>query len=340
MSIQVLKHKTIAFFVVLAITIASVELLTRLNEASVFSLQENILLKLQMFRLQDKTDILFIGSSRAQDGIEPEVIQHELAQQHSQWKNIKVFNGASPGASLKRLAYVADKALDKPGLKVLGIELSDPQLVNRNWNPSFYSEEPATNVEDFLQKTLAKYSYLVRYRKSFRVNNLLQSPLLIFANYSDGTEWFRRGLITQSWADSETPMDESDRRHWRLHIVKADASQSIGVVENSDAQEVYEAIAEKARQRGVRLFLFVPPLTGVVMQRECSAHHLASYQQFVNLTQAPLIMHACENLRAVFFYPRNRSHLNKIGRTIWSRNLTQILAQEILLTPVEQSNAF
>ena len=213
-----IQNKAILYFIVIISFFIGLELTVRYHEDSVFALQEKALIKLQMFLLRGQTDIVFLGSSRTQDGIEPDVISKALADSDPALKNIRVFNASSASASLDKLHFLAIRALDKPGLSIMAIEVSQPQLRDIIWTSSFYSEEPAKDTEDFLQKALSKYSYIIRYRKSLRLGNILRSPVLMMADYSDGTEIFRRGNAKQWMADSHIDLTDEDKRHWRSDL--------------------------------------------------------------------------------------------------------------------------
>ncbi|MDH5425313.1 MAG: hypothetical protein OEY29_09985 [Gammaproteobacteria bacterium] len=328
-----LKNKAALYFLILILIFFLIETTIRFNEDSVFALQEKALVKLQMFVLRKQTDIVFIGSSRTQDGIEPDVITHTLGSLNPNLQSINVFNGGSAGSSLDRLAYFADKSLDKPGLKILAVEVSGPQLKDNNWTPSFYSALPATDTEDFLQKKLSEYLYTVRYRKSFRIDSILRSPLLFMANSSDGTEVFRRSNIRQWYADSHIELTDDDRAAWQSSILYPKEPAQFSSPLKQPAQkyaEIYLNIAKKAKIKNVKLFLFVPPVTGSVLIEECDNKHRAIYQQVANLTQSPLLLHSCVPLRPAFFYKSDNGHLNKIGRTVWSKKISTDILNPLL----------
>jgi len=323
-----IQNKAVLYFIVIIAFFISLELTVRYHEDSVFSLQEKALIKLQMFLLRGQTDIVFLGSSRTQDGIEPDVISKTLADSDPSLNNIRIFNASSASASLDKLHFLAIRALDKPDLKIMAIEVSQPQLKDKSWTSSFYSEEPATDTEDFLQKALSKYSYIVRYRKSLRLANVLRSPVLMMADYSDGTEIFRRGNAKQWMADSHIDLTEGDKHNWRsdLFIPRADKANT-----RSDKYiNTYLSIADKARQKGVKLILYTPPVTESAMTKECGQTHRATYKELASIINAPIIIHSCEKLRKVFFYKNDHSHLNKIGRTVWSRTLTDQFIKPLL----------
>jgi len=334
---SVIQNKAVLYFIVIIAFFISLELTVRYHEDSVFALQEKALIKLQMFLLRGQTDITFIGSSRTQDGIEPDVISKTLADSDPSLQNIRVFNSGSASASLDKLYFLAIKALDKANLKIMAIEVSQPQLADLKWAPSFYSEQPATDTEDFLQKALSKYSYIVRYRKSFRLGNLLRSPVLMMADYSDGTEIFRRGNAKQWLADSHIDLTEDDKQHWQSKLFIPSTIKPPATSEKYI--NTYLSIAEKAREKGIKLILYTPPVTEGEMKKECDQQYQDTYKELASIIQAPLILHSCQKLRKVFFYNNDHSHLNKIGRTVWSKTLAEDFLKP-LLTEQETSRAF
>jgi len=328
------RQRWLSFIVILAIILFIIEISFRLNEASIISLQDKALIKLQMFKLREKTDFLLLGSSRSQDSFLPDVMTNKLSQIDPRWINFKAFNGGLSGASLQRLSYIAEQALEKNGLKVLALEVSDPQLRNIDWSPSFFASDKKINVEGWLQNNVSNTFFIVRYRKAFRVNILLRLTNLMLANQSNGVALFGRGILKRPFLKDRIEMLEEDKENWAISIIRPQNSvnERLTLIKGEENYlPVYEKIASKARSRGVKILLFVPPVTGKELERECDQQHLNTYQAIANITQSPLVLHSCKPLRMDFFYRRDEGHLNKVGRTIWSEKLAESLIESTLI---------
>ncbi|HEX5362719.1 MAG TPA: hypothetical protein VFW59_00470, partial [Gallionella sp.] len=180
----------VRYFLLTITLFAVLETGIRVHETSVASLQDSALIKLQIFSLRSKTEILFLGSSRSQDGVNPTLVAETLSKLNPQWENTKAFNAAAPGSGLRRLLYGAEMATKKPGIRLMGVEVSDPYLSDGAWTLPFGSDERATDLEGRLQQALSKYSYAIRYRKSFRLDNAIKFPLLLWPDADDGIKWF------------------------------------------------------------------------------------------------------------------------------------------------------
>jgi hypothetical protein len=86
------RQRWLSFIVILAIILFIIEISFRLNEASIISLQDKALIKLQMFKLREKTDFLLLGSSRSQDSFLPDVMTNKLSQIDPRWINFKLYS--------------------------------------------------------------------------------------------------------------------------------------------------------------------------------------------------------------------------------------------------------
>lgn len=309
---------TVAFF-------AALEIGVRAHETSVASLQDSALIKLQIFSLRDKTEILFLGSSRSQDGVNPTLVAETLGQLDPQWKSTKGFNAAAPGSGLRRLLYGAEVTTKKPGIRLMGVEVSDPYLSDGAWTLPFGSDGGATDLEGRLQQALSTYSYTIRYRKSFRLDNAIKFPLLIWPNADDGIKWFGK-VGANSIKQSDLISNEAGNEAWSSLIVApspsaiADSTKLLG---GSDRYfSVYRQVAEMARAKGIGLFLYVPPLREA-SSIECDDAHLQTYKAIASDIQVPLLLNSCKDMPAEYF--SDEGHLNKAGMDIWSAQLARDL---------------
>lgn len=320
-----IRQQWVLYFLAVIALFASLEIAMRTHEAAVASLQDGVLLKMQMFLTRDKTDMLFLGTSRTQDSINPTLIVEEMGKMDARWKNARAFNGAAAGGSLNRLEYCVDKAIVKPGLKYIGIEVSGAQLSDHFWDSSPIADKEPANFEEVLQKKLSDHAYIIRYRQTFRLENAMKYPFLMFPNIDDGTKWFGQ---VGGFARNSPDAGEASQR--KLEFGKAVALTS---AESSDATPLqdlevfmsgYREMAEKARGRGIQVFLFVPPVRGDASRIECDGKHLQAFQRIANAAQVPLLRYSCKDYPARYF--SDDSHMRPEGRTVWSNQLARDLA--------------
>lgn len=326
-SFSLTRNQWVRYFIALFVLIVLVESFIRSNEKSVFSLQDGQLIKLQMFALRDTTEILFFGTSRTQDSINPSLIAEHLGAANPRWRNAKAFNGAAAGGSLSRLAYSVDMAVKKPGLKLLGIEMSAAQLSDGPWTPVASKEEAVSaDLETTLQQGLAKYSYLIKYRKALRLERAIKLIFLIFPNLDDGTKWF--GQVGGTF--KKTMINASDSQPWNLGEIvplPANMDNHHSILPNSERYfSVFSQVADAARQHGVQIFLYVPPVRGQPALKECDADHVRTYQAIALKIQAPLLFHSCSESSPSEYFSDD-SHLNVRGKSIWSKQVADDLIQ-------------
>lgn len=321
----ILGKQWVRYFLLTVAFFATLEIGVRAHETSVASLQDSALIKLQIFSLRDKTEILFLGSSRSQDGVNPTLVAETLGKLDPQWKNAKAFNAAAPGSGLRRLLYGAEMATKKPGIRLMGVEVSDPYLSDGAWTLPFGSEGEAVDLEGRLQQALSTYSYTIRYRKSFRLDNAIKFPLLIWPNADDGIKWFGK-VGANSFKQSGPVSNDVDSEAWSSLVVAPSPSGNTDrnkLLGGSDRYfSVYRQVAEMARSKGIRLFLYVPPLReGNAI--ECDAAHLQTYKAIASEIQAPLLLNSCKDMPAEYF--SDEGHLNRAGMDIWSVQLARDL---------------
>jgi len=164
-------HKPFLYFLLILLIFGSFEYSVRQNEKAFISLEDGELLKLQIFARRKKTDLLFLGTSRTQDGVNPSLIAQLVASKKDSWIGVNSFNGAAAGGGLTRLNYSVNDIIHKPGLRYLGIELSDAQLANNEWNlPSSLgvgNKNTVPTIDERLQEWLENNVFLIKRRKSF-----------------------------------------------------------------------------------------------------------------------------------------------------------------------------
>jgi hypothetical protein len=241
---------------------------------------------------------------------------------------LRGFNAAAAGGSLDRMYYLADKALDKPGLRLLGLEVSTAQLSDTPWSPDFNAPETTDDFEGRLQHWVSRHVYTVRYRKTFRLENIVKYPFLLFPDADDGTRWF--GQVGTRLLKMDTPTSELTPPPWNMDRLKLQettpASQTTDA-NSAKINSIFLGISEKARQRGVTLFLYAPPVSGSAAQSECSDKNFNAFRRISRQTGAPLFFYDCTDAPVGYF--SDETHLTSLGKQFWSTRLAADMAASL-----------
>jgi hypothetical protein len=245
----------------LLVLLASLECLVRWEEPLFIAASHRALAKAAMFEQRPRVDILFLGTSRTQDGVSPDLVTRSFQEIAPQLGKITGFNAAFTDSSLDALVTLARRFADRPGLRVLVVELSEPQLLNEP-APWKIPDTPAVTVEDRLARMLSAKVCLVRYRSAFRSDNLRRLPaLLLFGAALGGWETKGSDQVTSWLGRKERPATGFDPARW-LPKRLSPGSPSQALAPSSDAQA--SRLSEMAGYysgKGVRVVFVVPPVT-------------------------------------------------------------------------------
>ena len=325
------SRKPVIYFVVLLAVLASLELAVRMNEQSLLSVQNKVLLKKQMVLLRRPTHVLFLGTSRTQDGVEPRALMKSMTRIDPDSEDVELFNAAATASTMDSLKYFVETILCKEGLKLLVIEVSDPQMMNGPTAFEFNEASVPKNTEEHLQKFLSDHSCLVRHRKLFRLDSLRRIPTLWLSDFSVGTELFRRAVLSDlaERIDRDAVAQEAGTGRWKPEAIPpADKLSELKLSEQQiKAVQVYKEIVVVARRSDVEVLFMIPPLRGEWADKEFDPHHQAFYQGLSFETGRTVLATASRGLNPLFF--RDDSHLNKMGRTLWSDQLAGAMVQTL-----------
>jgi hypothetical protein len=325
-------HKPFLYFLLILLIFGSFEYSVRQNEKAFISLEDGELLKLQIFARRKKTDLLFLGTSRTQDGVNPSLIAQLVASKKDSWIGVNSFNGAAAGGGLTRLNYSVNDIIHKPGLRYLGIELSDAQLANNEWHlPSSLrvgNKNTVPTIDERLQEWLENNVFLIKRRKSFILDNVVKLPFIIWPNFDDGTKWF--GQVGGKYKSYPAP---KNNQQWVLYKDN-DRFSNIslnGPLLPGDKEyiPVYKHLVELAKENGVQVFFFTPPIRGDSARTGCDDTHIRTYQSIAKLTDSPLFIPSCEASSPIEYFSDD-SHLNQEGKRLWSTQLAEDIAQSKL----------
>jgi hypothetical protein len=258
----VLPSRRLALFLGgLLVLLASLECLVRWKEPLFAAASHRALAKAAMLEQRPRVDILYLGTSRTQDGVSPDLVTRSLQEIAPQLGKITGFNAAFTGSSLDALISLAQRFARRPGLRVLVVELSEPQLLNGP-APWKIPDTPAVTLEDRLARVLSAKVYLVRYRSAFLLENLSRlQALLLFGPSLGGWETKGSDQVASWLGHKEKPATGFELARWQPKRLRPDAPlQRLTPVSDTQASRLSE-IAGYYSGRGVRVVFVVPPVT-------------------------------------------------------------------------------
>ena len=307
-----------AFAVGVLALLGGCELWVRSHEALFRAATHRALAKAALLDRQGPIDVLFIGTSRTQDGVSPRIFSQRLAA-IGVASPVRAFNLAFTSSSLETLEYLAGRYAARQGLKLVVLELSLPQL--KNETPPWESpSHPPGTWEDGLFEGLEKRIRLVALRKALLGENLIRLPGLVFFPHKlDGSEVM---LTDQLWraldrgSDPSVP-DEADS--WRPRVVLP-ARAPEGTVESPWVPRMAR-IARSFAERRTRVVFVVPPLAGADASDERDPTMKKMFADLATASESEVWDFSEQTHSDDFF--RGATHLSEKGRSAFSRALAE-----------------
>ena len=218
------------------------------------------LAKAAMFDLHPQAKLLFLGTSRTQDGVSPVLVTRKLGEIGSGPGALPGYNAAFTGSGIDALMSLATRFSTRTGLRLVVIELSGPQLKNEP-APWEQAEPPLLTLEDHLTHLL-RHLHLVRYRYVFLSDNLGRLPaLLFFAPSLSGWETKGSDQVASWLGRREKSATGFEPARWQPRVW---GTNTPGQTLDPDSELLASRLAglvELYRQHGLRVAFAVPPLT-------------------------------------------------------------------------------
>jgi hypothetical protein len=306
----------------LAVMLLALEFLEHRHTDVIVAASHRGLTKAAMFQRHSRVAVLFLGTSRTQDGVSPDLVTRGLAAVAPELGDLPGFNAAFTGSSLGSLVSLAPRFDGRPDVRVAVIELSDPQIFNEPapWDEPARSSE---TLEDRLADTASRV-YVVRYRKALLGGNLGRLPSLLFASSLGGWETKGSEQLASWLGHRESPATGFEPSRWRPEIIApTTAVRALDTSLDATATEL-AALARRFRARGIVPVFAVPPLGAA--ERDAPERH-GLRPVFAEVARRG----ACEvwNFAALTLpddYFRDPTHLNRAGRAQYSEALARGLA--------------
>jgi hypothetical protein len=253
-------RRLVHFVIGLLLLFAGLELLVRRNATLFEAASHRALAKVAMFKQHPRVDILFLGTSRTQDGVSPDLVTRALGEIAPDLGPLPGYNAAFTGSSLDALLALVPRFGYRSGLRAVVIELSVPQIFNEPV-PWEESDAPVLTVEDKLGEVMHSL-YFVRYRKAFLSDNLGRLPaLLIFGPSLGGWETRTKDQIGSWLGRKETAAAGFDATLWKPELFLPVASPQTLVAKDETIATQLATVAREFKQHGIKVTFAVPPMT-------------------------------------------------------------------------------
>jgi hypothetical protein len=326
------------FVLALALCAASLEACARGLGERLHACTNRGLYKLALLERRGPVAIVFLGSSRTQDGVSPRLFEDEAVRTAQRLPGgPSSFNLAFTATSLPSLEREAALLLERrqePGrseLTAVLIELSSPQLEE---GPVAWEEHPApaadsaggAALEAAMGAAARDHLAVVRDRAALIPENLGRlAALLAPRGRLDGSEvkaFEQLGAAFSLW----TPAD-ADAAGWRPPRVEAGPALP-GGHPFAAAETRLEAVAQRFYAAGVVPVFVIPPLSPEAHQYGHDAEAAPRFQALAAALAARFRVLDGTRLTPPKSAFHDTTHLNARGRAGWSRGLARALTPE------------
>ena len=282
-------------------------------EPSFAAVSNRVRFKAALLERQGPIELLFVGTSRLNDGLSPAQLTARLGAKGG-LRGARGFNASTPSSSLETLAFLVRGGLSHPGLKVLVLELSAAQ-----------TRSEALSLDPPAEEGLLRGSNLLRYRRALALENLPRFLGLALARRFDGSEWFRDRWLLEGAKErlgslSPAPPIVEPRRVESAPLAAAPLEAA-----GAEAASTYQRLSDEAAAAGVRTFWVVPPSAATERSAECVGEFQRLVGEVARRTRAPVLDYSCVELPASFFAD-GRTHLGAAGRAWFSASIADQLA--------------
>jgi hypothetical protein len=321
-------RRLLAFVLGLLVLAGGLELLVRWNEPLFAAATHRALAKAAMFDRHPRVDFLFLGTSRTQDGVSPALVSQGLEALSPDLRGVPGYNAAFTSASLDALESLSGRFLSRPELRLIVIELSDPQTVNPP-TPWDGSKPDETTVEGRLA-LLARGVRFIRHRSAFLSDNIARLPaLLVFAPALGG--WEVKGVDqVATWLGRREPVAAGfDAAAWKPALLRPGGDATRLDAERSAIADRFVAVAARYRARGKTVVFASPPLARDWSPAPERDSLKGMFAEVARRSGCEVWDFSSLALPERFF--RNPSHLGDEGRAHFSRALAVEMVRH--LTP-------
>ena len=321
-------RRLIFFALGLLLWLAALEWLVRHNSALFEAASHRALTKVAIFQQHPRVEILFLGTSRTQDGVSPALVSRTIQGIAPELGPVPGFNAAFTAATLDLVAAQIPRFGFRPDLKVVVLELSAPELAPEFLNFPIPWEQPrpaSRTVEDKLAAAV-QHVHFIRHRTAFLTDNLNRlPPLLLFAASLGGWETITKDQLAAWLGRPEPAAAGFDAALWTPELPGAPAlPQTL----NPQQEEIATRLVRQARlfqDHGIKVVFTVPPLARGFSAAPERQDLKPLFAEVARRSRCEVWNFATVLPPDVFF--RDATHLGGLGRAHYSQALGVQLAR-------------
>jgi len=312
------------FVLGLLVVFAALETLVRWKAPLFAAASHRALTKAAIFDLHPDVSVLFLGTSRTQDGVSPPLVTRALKESAPELGNLAGFNAAFTGSSLEALMALAPRFYARKGMRLVVIELSGPQITN---DPSAW-EEPALEdktIDDKLARAAREIAF-IRYRKAFIPENFGRLiKLMAFGSSLSGWETRTSDQIASWRGRQEASAADFDAKLWSPEVFAPTVAPQPLKRANEEVCVALLQLVQQFQAQGVKVAFAVPPLSKK-WKRAAERDQLRPlFSEIARRGQCEVWNYSELPLNDRFF--GNPSHLGSVGRAHYSAALAVQVAR-------------
>lgn len=319
------RRRLLTFCAGILLVFLALEGFVRFNATAFEAATSTGLAKAALCEKRPKVDILFLGTSRTQDGVSPGLMTRafsEMGAGHPDWEG---FNVAFSGASLGDLMALGPRLSARRGVKVAVIEVSEPQIQNRP--PAWERlDGPSPGVEGRLE-ALVKMARVIRYRSAFLPDNVGRLPaMILFSGSLEGWETKGTDQVASWLGFKPKPATGFDAALWSPRVIAPAQAPARLSGELDEVATRYADLARSFRAHGARVVLTVPPLAKDLRSAPERGALRPFLSEVARRSECELWDYAALELPDGLF--KNSSHLGREGRAHFSKALAIQIASK------------
>jgi hypothetical protein len=320
------KRRLVGFLLGLLVMVSAIELGIRCNESLFEAATHRALAKAAIFSMHPRVEVLFLGTSRTQDGVNPELASRAANETSPELGSLPGFNAAFTGSSLDALLALVPRLGFRRDLHLVVVELSEPQIINE---PAPWEDHPftPTTLEERLGRQM-RHLALVRHRKAFLREGLGRLPaLLVFGESLGGWETKGSQQIASWLGRKEPPASNFDSSLWIPRRFAGDTPEHPLTSPRGAAADRLAEVAQRFRERGIRVLFAVPPLSANATNAPERKDLQTLFAEVARRSRCEVWDYTAARPPEGLF--KDAGHLNREGRAHYSRALGNRLAEAL-----------
>ena len=331
-----MNSRLVKSLILMALIISAAEIFVRANSDNFFALSDKLLLKVEILERNPDTRVLCLGTSRFLDAIDERQFSSEIERLTG--KKIKVMNAATTGSQGARFEYFAEIAAKNLNLTHVILEADPPALQDGKLNfPDQLTSEDTTDsenqkfasrIETRLQAWVVDHIAIVKYRKALRPATFEKLFVLATSDAIAPNAWSRKGILRNFFVSSEVEVTDQIIADFRPEIITRESvttppDKLKPGVELKHLQRISEIFADS----DIEVIWVAPPVSEAKIRSNHNSKYSAYYRDLAYRHGTEFYDYAGNVTDPQ--YLRDPTHLNAVGRHVFTAILAHDLAEKI-----------